>query len=128
MGTYRKELGRWGEEQGCRYLVDHGYRIVYRNYRCPVGEIDIIASGEGRLVFVEVKTRRSTAFGTPAEAVNRKKQIKYQKTALFFLNDRRWKDVPCRFDVLEVIVQPDKSFHIHHIPDAYGAASSGYYF
>ena len=128
MGTYRKELGKWGEEQGCRYLMDHGYRIVYRNYRCPIGEIDIIASGEGQLIFAEVKTRRSTSFGTPAEAVNLKKQAKYHKTALFFLNDKGWKNASCRFDILEVIVHPDKSFRINHIPDAYQATYSGYYF
>jgi putative endonuclease len=128
MGTYRKELGKWGEEQGCRYLMEQGYRIVYQNYRCPVGEIDIIASREGQLAFVEVKTRRSTSFGSPAEAVNFKKQMKYQKTSLYFLNDKRWKDVDCRFDVLEVIVNPDGTFHINHIQNAWQAGSARYYY
>jgi putative endonuclease len=128
MGTYRKELGRWGEEQGCRYLVDHGYRIVYQNYRCPVGEIDIIASKDGSLAFVEVKTRRTTAYGTPAEAVNYKKQMKYMKASLYFLNDRKWRDVDCRFDILEVIVNPDNSFRVNHIQNAWQAGSLGYYY
>ena len=120
MGTYRRELGKWGEEQACQYFIRHGYRIVYRNYRCPFGEMDIIASGEGQLVFAEVKTRTSTAFGTPAQAVNRKKQSRYRKAALCFLQDRHWKDTSCRFDVLEVFARPDSSFQIHHIPNAYG--------
>ena len=120
MSTYRRELGKWGEEQACQYLIRQGYRIVYRNYRCPFGEVDIIASGEGQLVFAEVKTRTSTAFGTPAQAVNRKKQSRYRKAALCFLQDRHWKNASCRFDILEVFVRPDSSFQIHHIPNAYG--------
>jgi len=128
IGINRKELGSWGEEQSCQYLIDKGYRIIYLNYRCPIGEIDIIAAKEDQLVFAEVKTRRSTSFGTPAQAVTYKKQIKYQKIALYFLKEKGIRDKSCRFDILEVIVKPDNTFYINHIPNAYQASASGYYF
>lgn len=128
MRVSRKELGKWGEEKSCKYLIDHGYRIIYLNYRCPIGEIDIISSKDNQLVFAEVKTRRSTTFGTPAQAVTYKKQIKYQKIALYFLNEKGLKNTSCRFDILEVIVNSDNTFNINHIPNAYLASSSGYYY
>jgi putative endonuclease len=128
VGINRKELGKWGEEKSRQYLVDDGYRIIYLNYRCPIGEIDIIAAKENQLVFAEVKTRRSTSFGTPAQAVTFKKQMKYQKIALYFINEKGYKNKSCRFDILEVILNPDNTYTINHIPNAYQASTSGYYF
>lgn len=129
MGMYKKELGKWGEEQSYQFLVDSGYRIIYQNYRCPLGEIDLIVFKDDTLVFVEVKTRRSVSFGTPAEAVNYSKQTKYIKTALFFIKDeKRWQHSSYRFDIIEVFVSQNDSVNINHIPDAYQPKSSRYFF
>ncbi|HCS74067.1 MAG TPA: YraN family protein [Clostridiales bacterium] len=124
----RKSLGKWGEEQSCSFLEADGYRILRRNYKCRIGEIDIIARKGEQLVFVEVKTRRTASYGRPGEAVNYRKQAKLTGTALYFLNDTGWKDVSCRFDVLEVKAQSDGTFLINHIEDAFQAATGKYYY
>ena len=72
MYPHKQKLGRWGEDQGCCYFINNGYEILQRNYRCRFGEIDIIAKKADELIFTEVKTRTSTAYGRPAEAVSRK--------------------------------------------------------
>lgn len=97
-----KELGRQGEAAAAEYLARQGYRIYARNFRAPVGEIDIIA-GQGELiVFVEVKTRRSLRCGTPAMAVDCRKQQKIIQTARWFIRQRHLEEYLCRFDVIEV--------------------------
>lgn len=128
MSTYKKELGKWGEDQSYQYLIDNGYRIVYQNYRCPLGEIDIVASKDSQLIFVEVKTRRSTSFGTPAEAVNYRKQMKYHKTALHFINESKSHNSSYRFDIMEVVVKQNDTFDINHIINAFQPTSARYYF
>ncbi len=99
-----KELGRQGEAAAAEYLAGHGYRIYARNFRAPVGEIDIIAGQPGLVVFVEVKTRRSLRCGTPATAVNYRKQQKIIQTARWFIRQRHLEECLCRFDVIEVYV------------------------
>lgn len=69
----KDELGRAGEERAVRYLTTTGYEILERNWRCPVGEIDIVAARDGRVAVVEVKTRSGQAFGHPFEAVDARK-------------------------------------------------------
>ncbi len=98
----RIRLGIWGEDCACRELRRRGYAILERRYRTRLGEIDIIASDEGVLVFVEVKARRSTTHGTPADALTAHKQRKLLTLAAFYLASRRLTDVPCRFDVVTV--------------------------
>ncbi|HHU78691.1 MAG: YraN family protein [Caldicoprobacterales bacterium] len=127
MSRERQELGKWGEEQGCSYLSSRGWEILRRNYRSALGEVDIIASQGDQLIFVEVKTRRSTAYGYPAESVNYKKRLKYEQLALYFLKETGRIDSSCRFDVLEVIVNRDNTFCINHIVNAFQAQSSRYY-
>lgn len=96
----RGETGRFGENEACRYLESHGYRILDRNYRSPYGEIDIIAEQNGAVVFVEVKTRRDRAFAEAAQAVGPSKQEKLRKTALCWF--AAYGEQPARFDVLEI--------------------------
>ncbi|WP_408643039.1 YraN family protein [Thermosinus carboxydivorans] len=69
-------MGKMGENAAADYLARNGYKILMRNYRCRIGEIDIVAERQGTIVFVEVKTRSSEKFGFPAEAVNYRKQQK----------------------------------------------------
>jgi putative endonuclease len=100
--------GREGEDAAAAYLRTRGYRILERNYRCPPGEIDIIAEHAGVLCFVEVKSRSSLAYGSPAEAVNRAKQRHITRAAAYYLQARRQgADVACRFDVVAVVPDSD---------------------
>lgn len=119
MTEERLSLGRWGEEEAARFLQRLGMRIVERNLRTPVGEIDIIARQGKTLVFIEVKTRRSDAFGTPQEAVGPTKQRQIIRTALWYLGDGKGRGLQPRFDVVAVRPGPQGP-HFEHIVNAFG--------
>lgn len=70
----KDELGREGEERAASHLISLGYRIIDRNWRCEQGEIDIVALDGDKLAFVEVKTRKTTRFGHPFEAIDARKK------------------------------------------------------
>lgn len=91
----------WGERRVRRYLRLRGYRIVAKNYRCPAGEVDLIARRGRVLCFVEVKTRRGGDYGSPLEAVTATKRTRLRRAAAHFLLGRRLPAV-CRFDVAAV--------------------------
>ncbi len=110
-------LGKEGEELALRFLKKQGYRIIGKNYRTPFGEIDIIADDGGVLVFVEVKTRSGDAFGSPFEAVDRRKRDKIKNVALSYMKRIR-KEPPARFDVLSIDVDEGRK-KIDHIKDAF---------
>ncbi len=95
----RKATGRAGEDLAAQYLKQQGYTILERNYRLRIGEVDIIARDGEYLVFIEVKTRRSTRFGSPFEAVDARKQQQIVKIASAYLQG---KELPVRFDVVAV--------------------------
>lgn len=95
-------LGRRGEDLAVRALKKKDYRILARRERSRLGEIDIVARDGEVLVFVEVKTRRGPRFGTPVEAVDRKKQRKLTRLALAYSARRGWSESPIRFDVVGV--------------------------
>lgn len=97
-------LGKLGERYAARYLVKQGCSIVEKNFKASVGEIDIIARHDDTLVFTEVKTRSSSQFGSPLEAVDARKQRQIIRTAQVFLKDREVLETPCRFDVLAVYI------------------------
>ena len=82
----RKETGDLGEKLAGKYLKKNGYRIRSTNYRCPHGEIDIIAEKKGYLVFVEVRTKRSAQFGTPEESITHSKKEKLITSALTYMD------------------------------------------
>ena len=103
----RRELGQRGEDLACRVLKKKGYRIIDRNVRLPGGELDVIARFKKTLVFVEVKTRTSTAFGAPQEAVDRRKQERLTRLAWTWLKQEGLEDSPARFDVVSILVNQD---------------------
>lgn len=109
------EQGKQGEEHAANFLKKNGYKILDRNYRCRLGEIDLIAGKNGMVVFVEVKLRKNDRFAGAMEAVNFSKQQKLRKTALLWLAEKQ-SSAPCRFDVVEVYTE---SGRIHHIPNAF---------
>ncbi len=92
--------GKEGEDLAVRYLQRAGYQIVERNFRCRLGEIDIIARDGDTIVFLEVKTRTSASYGAPEAAVNQAKQKKISLVSLQYLQSRNILDVPVRFDVV----------------------------
>ena len=110
-------LGREGEADAVQYLSDKGYRILEKNYRTPFGEIDIIAKDGDVLVFIEVKTRADDSFGSPFEAVDRRKRDKIRKVALSFMQKLK-KEVPARFDVMSISIDKGE-YRIEHIRDAF---------
>ena len=110
-------MGRSGEKRAEKYLKKLGYKILARNFKTVVGEIDIIAKDGDTVVFVEVKTRTGDAFGRPSEAVDAKKRAKYVKVAQAFLvKNYKTTDVLCRFDVVET-----EEGQINHIINAFSS-------
>ena len=100
-------------------LKREGYRILERNYRCPFGEVDIVACDGKTLVFVEVKTRRGAGYGHPSEAVTHGKRRRLRKIARYFLQHRGVDEgVPVRFDVVALMLSRDKA-EIELIRDAF---------
>ncbi|EFR40450.1 TIGR00252 family protein [Selenomonas sp. oral taxon 137 str. F0430] len=113
-------LGAQGEDRAAAYLTARGCIICERNFRVKSGEIDIIADDRGTLVFVEVKTRTGTQYGTPAQAVDFRKRNKIIQTAYWYLRQRQIDNRPCRFDVIEVYaVRGD--WQVRHIKGAFEA-------
>jgi putative endonuclease len=97
-----RELGDRGEETAVCHLRSLGYRIVERNYRCRLGEIDCVAVQGKTLVFLEVKSRRSDEFGGPLEAVDARKRRRMTRLARYYTQQKRLTDVAQRFDVVAV--------------------------
>jgi putative endonuclease len=115
-----KSLGNLGEDMAAQYLArEKGFSIIERNYRCPIGEMDLVAYQDSILVFVEVKTRRSLSFGSPAESVTPRKQKKYSLLAQYYIKEKRLQNIDCRFDVVEVFMAHDGSCQINHIINAF---------
>jgi putative endonuclease len=108
-------LGKRGEELAARHLTDDGYQVLARNWRCSAGEIDIVASDGAVLVVVEVKTRTSTAFGTPADAITRRKAGKLRELALTWLAEHPGAGRAVRFDVVGVLLPPGGEHQLEHL-------------
>jgi len=103
----RRLAGNEGEDHAAALLKKRGDKVVERNWSCRSGELDLVTWNKDTLVFVEVRTRASTQFGTPAETVDRKKQEKLRRTANAFLS-ARFRDgrVPnCRYDVVWIVAK-----------------------
>ena len=118
MKRNNKTTGAAGEDAAAAYLKKAGYEILARNYVSRAGEIDIVAAGEGYLVFVEVKTRQSDLFGVPAEAVDIFKRRKISQAAAAYIAKMLLYDQPVRFDVIEVCLS---SGRLNHIVDAFNS-------
>jgi putative endonuclease len=118
-GDTNLKTGRRGEELAAEYLVRRGCRILDRNYRCKGGEVDIVAREGTTLVFVEVKTRRSHAFGLPQHAVTLFKQRQIAKAALTWLSAHRKQNSMSRFDVVAITLRENADPLIEHLENAF---------
>lgn len=99
MTSARQHLGRWGEDKAAAWYEERGWDVLERNWRCASGEIDLILRRGGVVVFCEVKTRSSSALGTPAEAVGWRKQTKLRSLATQWLAQSSRRVPKIRFDV-----------------------------
>jgi putative endonuclease len=120
MTTARQRFGDLGEKAAEELLAAQGYRIVARKHRCPRGEVDLVAEQGDLLVFVEVRTRATSAFGGPEETVGSAKQQRLVRAARDFL--ARWRGPPrgARFDVVAVLDRPGGP-SLTHFPGAFDA-------
>ncbi|NTW04877.1 MAG: YraN family protein [Peptococcaceae bacterium] len=113
-------LGRTGEKIALSYLKKSGLKLVESNFRCPLGELDIIARDKNYLVFIEVRTVSGVSKGKAQESIGIKKQKKIKQLALMYLSLHNLRDIPVRFDVIAINIDPiDSSDKIEYIPNAF---------
>ena len=118
--TEKRKTGDSGEDAAASFLVRKGYTIVARNFRCKTGELDIVAADKsGVIAFVEVKSRKSTDFGLPCQAVNQKKQRRLIHTAQYFLlKNPQLRHLQPRMDIIEIL-KVDGQCYIRHLPNSF---------
>jgi len=120
-------LGRRGERIACKFLKRSGMKILARNYDCPGGEVDLIALEPAEknldrcdtLVFVEVKTRSSDYYTSPAAAVDRDKRRRLKKAAQHYRDRRNTDDFAWRFDIISIVIPPGDDPRIEHLVAAF---------
>lgn len=116
----RQAVGRLGEELAARFLEEKGFQVVERNFRCRLGELDLIGWDKQTLVFVEVRTRSSTSFASPEESVNQRKQQRLRRLAAWYQAAIIRHEVDCRFDVITVLLsKAGKIQKINHLVGAF---------
>lgn len=114
-------LGRRGEELAVSYLEEHDIRVLERNYHFEKAEVDIIAYNGRQIIFAEVKTRSSTEFGEPEDAVDSEKKKSLYKVAEAWLYERKMEGAPVRFDIISVVIPPEspENPNIRHFEGAF---------
>ncbi len=117
-------VGHTGERLAERHLRGLGYKVLARNYRCPVGEIDLIVLDERTIAFVEVKTRRGDEQADPEDTVTHAKQRQLSRVARYWLSQRQAVDRTCRFDVVAVVLPENGEPVVRHTPNAFPVISS----
>ena len=115
-----KADGDRGEAEVAAYLRKNGYTLLANQWRCRGGELDLIAQDEqGTICFVEVKLRKSKAFGLPREFVDARKQARLRTAAMAYLSTYYNMDVPARFDVAEVYVESKGTLRVEYLENAF---------
>lgn len=119
------DLGKWGETKAEEYLISKGLYIRHRDWRCGHTDIDIICIDEEAtlLVFVEVKTRSTDAYGNPSEAVDSDKRRHITAAATAYRRGFHLENLEVRYDIISVIGNSDINFRIEHIEDAFSMIS-----
>ena len=121
MTKERLILGKVGEDLARKRLKDLGYRVIETNYRCPLGEIDLIARDGDTLVFVEIKTRSNQPSSSAKEAVHKRKQVQLSKVALAYMKHKNLWGSKARFDVVAIGMSDGKK-EVEIIQDAFELA------
>ena len=119
MTTPRSRLGHWGESHARRYLEGKGYTVSATNYRCRWGEVDIVAQHGEEIVFIEVRTRRGVAFGTPEESVTATKSQRLAATAQHYLENSGLEQSQWRVDLVSIHLDvAGKLLEVNHLENA----------
>lgn len=119
MTDQRKQTGRQGEDLAVSFLKGKGYQLIERNWRCPTGELDIIAADGDTVVFVEVRTRSGLHFGSAEESITPAKQARLIELAQIYVQEKTLSTQPWRIDV--VAIQLGRGLpQINHIENAVG--------
>ncbi len=121
MTRERLDLGELGERLALKRIRRLGYKCLARNYRCPLGEIDLIAKDGDCLVFIEIKTRKGRSTGYAKEAIDLKKMRQISKVALAYMKANNCVDVKSRFDVVAINIMGERE-EIEVIPNAFELA------
>jgi putative endonuclease len=108
-------LGRYGEDVAARHLVDDGFEVLERNWRCDQGEIDIVARDGGVLVICEVKTRSSVRHGSPFEAINERKLHRLERLGLRWMREHGVRPKGMRVDIVSVLRPPTGRQIVEHV-------------
>ncbi|NQT57300.1 MAG: YraN family protein [Desulfobacteraceae bacterium] len=108
MTSKRLELGKFGEVLALKKIKLLGYKNIIRNYRCPLGEVDLIAKDGDTLAFIEIKTRKGKSIGYAKEAVNARKRRQLSKVALAYMKSNDCWGAKARFDVIAINIERDK--------------------
>ena len=119
MTRARQVVGTLGEQAAATSLIEQGYEILHRNYRCRGGELDIICQKNGILVFCEVKTRTNGRFGLPEEAVTIDKRRRLRRLALEYLQREGRRARQLRFDVISVALADGRVGELRHLVNAF---------
>ena len=114
-GRGRVRLGRYGEDLAARYLRDLGMEVIERNWRCELGEVDVVARDGDWVVFCEVKTRSSSGFGEPVEAVTFTKARRLRRLAAAYLASHEVRAAGVRIDVVGVLCRPGEPAVVRHV-------------
>ena len=117
---FNRSIGTYGEELSLEFLKSKNYTILNVNFRCKLGEVDIICKNKNTLIFIEVKSRYSSKYGTGSLSVNKSKQKKIINTANYYITSKRLINFFVRFDVIEVFLNiKNNIYDINHIIDAF---------
>lgn len=122
MGHLNRTIGCYGEDICEKFLLSKGHRILHRNFRCKIGEIDIISKIEelNCICFTEVKSRYNTFYGRPCESISYKKISKIKKIAEYYILTNNLKNYYFRFDVMEIIFNINNNdFSLNLIENAF---------
>jgi putative endonuclease len=117
----RLNLGSYGEELALKKIKKLGYKKIIRNYRCPLGEVDLVARDGDCLVFIEIKTRKGKSIAYAKEAVDARKRRQLSKVALSYMKSNQCNDVKARFDVVAITIDQGQT-NIEVIQDAFELA------
>ncbi len=123
MSLARQAFGELGERIAERWLRARGWRVLARRFRSGRRDLDLVVARDGVVAFVEVKARRGTAFGDPVQAVHWRKQRELARSALVWLDRHGRPDLPCRFDVIGVLVEGSR-VRVRHVENAFSLRSA----
>lgn len=120
MHSFNKDIGSLGEDIAETYLRQVGYTVLDKNFRCKLGEIDIVGKDGDYICFIEVKTRYGSIYGSPSEAVTYSKRLRIYKTAETYIMRKKLFKFNFRFDVIEIILNKcNNNTSIKLIKDAF---------